>query len=99
MGGGAPLEVFGGVEFMQGVFTTIEQVVRHTLQTMQVLVRAAVSRATTTMKAFLQLCLPTFRGDPNPLVAEDWLEQVIKALDAILVTVEELRVLFASYQL
>ncbi|GFY81015.1 hypothetical protein Acr_01g0008240 [Actinidia rufa] len=88
MGGGAnaPREKFrkcsigvlGGMEFMQGVFTAIEQVVRNTMQTMQVPVRAAESRATTTMKAFLQLRLPTFKGEPDPLVAEDWLEQTIE---------------------
>ena len=33
------------------------------------------------------------------MVTEDWLEQVTRALDTILVTEEELRVLFASYQL
>ena len=73
--------------------------VRNTVQTMQVLVRAADSRATTAMKAFLQLRPPTFKGEPNSLVAKDWLEQVTRALDTILITEEELRVLFASYQL
>ncbi|GFY95626.1 hypothetical protein Acr_10g0010110 [Actinidia rufa] len=34
--GGAPPTVLGGAEFMQGVFTAIEQVVRNTVQTMQV---------------------------------------------------------------
>ncbi|GFY95027.1 hypothetical protein Acr_10g0004120 [Actinidia rufa] len=84
---------------MQGVFTAIEQVVRNTVQAMQVPARAADTRATTAMKAFLQLCPPTFKGEPDPLMAEDWLEQVTRALDTILVTEEELRVLFASYQL
>ncbi|GFZ13156.1 hypothetical protein Acr_23g0015410 [Actinidia rufa] len=62
-------------------------------------VRTAESRATTAMKAFLQLRPPMFKGEPDPLVAEDWLEQVTRALDTILVTEEDLRVLFASYQL
>ncbi|XP_057493165.1 uncharacterized protein LOC130778658 [Actinidia eriantha] len=97
--GGAPPAVFGGAEFMQGVFTAIEQVVRNTVQVMQVPVRAADTTATTAMKAFLQLRPPTFKGEPDPLIAEDWLEQVTRALDTILVTEEELRVLFASYQL
>ena len=66
---------------------------------MQVPTRATDSRATTAMKAFLQLCPPTFRGELDPLVVEDWLEQVTRVLDTILVTEEELRVLFASYQL
>ncbi|GFS36162.1 hypothetical protein Acr_00g0044400 [Actinidia rufa] len=66
---------------------------------MQVPVRTAESRATTAMKAFLQLRPLTFKGEPDPLVAEDWLEQVTRALDTILVTEEDLRVLFASYQL
>ncbi|GFS34613.1 hypothetical protein Acr_00g0034850 [Actinidia rufa] len=57
------------------------------------------SRATTAMKAFLQLRPPTFKGEPEPLVAEDWREQVTRVLDTILVTEEDLRVLFASYQL
>ncbi|GFS43207.1 hypothetical protein Acr_00g0084230 [Actinidia rufa] len=97
--GGAPPTILGGVEFMQGVFTAIEQVVRNTVQTMQVPIRATENRATTAMKAFLQLRPPMFKGEPDPLVAEDWLEQVTRALDTILVTEEDLRVLFASYQL
>ncbi|GFY92940.1 hypothetical protein Acr_08g0013360 [Actinidia rufa] len=97
--GGPPPTTLGGAEFMQGVFTAIEQVVRNTVQTMQVPVRTAESRATTAMKAFLQLRPPTFKGEPDPLVTEDWLEQVTRALDTILVTEEDLRVLFASYQL
>ncbi|GFS42827.1 hypothetical protein Acr_00g0081910 [Actinidia rufa] len=75
------------------------KLVRNTVQTMHVPVRAADSRATTAMKAFLQLRPPTFKGEPDPLMVEDWLEQVTTALDTILVTEEELRVLFASYQL
>ncbi|GFY95423.1 hypothetical protein Acr_10g0008080 [Actinidia rufa] len=90
--GGAPPMTWGFAEFMQGVFTAIEQVVRNTVQTMQVPVRTAESRATTAMKAFLQLRPPTFKGEPDPLVAEDWLEQVTRALDTILVTEEDLRV-------
>ncbi|GFS43664.1 hypothetical protein Acr_00g0086290 [Actinidia rufa] len=97
--GGAPPTTLGGAEFMQGVFTAIEQVVRNTVQTMQVPVRTAESRATTDMKTFLQLRPPTFKGEPDPLVAEDWLEQVTRALDTNLVTEEDLRVMFASYQL
>ena len=48
--GGAPLVVFGGVKFTQGIFTAIQQVVRNTLQTMQVMDRVVDSRATTAMK-------------------------------------------------
>ncbi|GFY90223.1 hypothetical protein Acr_07g0004200 [Actinidia rufa] len=91
--GGVPPTILGGAEFMQGVFTAIEQVVRNAVQTMQVPVRTAESRATTAMKACLQLRPPTFKGEPDPLVAEDWLEQVTRALDTILVTEEDLRVL------
>ncbi|GFY88018.1 hypothetical protein Acr_05g0016570 [Actinidia rufa] len=96
---GAPPMTLSDAEFMQGVFTAIEQVVRNIVQTMQVPVRTAESRATTAMKAFLQLRPPMFKGEPEPLVVEDWLEQVTRALDTILVTEEDLRVLFASYQL
>ncbi|GFS31415.1 hypothetical protein Acr_00g0017180 [Actinidia rufa] len=39
--GGAPPTVISGTEFMQGVFTAIEQVVRNTVQEMLVLTRAA----------------------------------------------------------
>ncbi|GFZ10907.1 hypothetical protein Acr_22g0003050 [Actinidia rufa] len=97
--GGAPSTVLGGAEFMQRMFIAIEQVLKNTTQTMQVPVRTAESRATTAMKAFLQLRPPTFKGEPDPLVVEDWLEQVTRALDTILVIEEDLRVLFASYQL
>ena len=53
MGEEAPPEVFGGTEFMQEVFTAIEQVVRNTVQIMQVSIRIADYRATTAIKAFL----------------------------------------------
>ena len=43
--GGVPPTVLGGVEFMQGVFTAIEQVVRNTVQEMLVLARATNTRA------------------------------------------------------
>ncbi|GFZ05168.1 hypothetical protein Acr_17g0007400 [Actinidia rufa] len=43
--GGAPPTVLDGTKFMQGVFTAIEQVVRNTVQTMQVPVRTTESRA------------------------------------------------------
>ncbi|GFS32703.1 hypothetical protein Acr_00g0024140 [Actinidia rufa] len=42
-------------------------------EAMQVPARAADTRATTAMKAFLQLRSPTFKGEPDPLIAEDWL--------------------------
>ncbi|GFS40645.1 hypothetical protein Acr_00g0069680 [Actinidia rufa] len=45
VGGGAPPTVISGTEFMQGVFTAIEQVVRNTVQEMLVLARAADTRA------------------------------------------------------
>ncbi|GFS30291.1 hypothetical protein Acr_00g0011220 [Actinidia rufa] len=86
--GGTLPTVLGGAEFMQGVFTVIEQVMRNTMQTMQVPVRMVESKATTSMKAFLQLHPPTFKGETDPSVAENWLEQVTRALDTIL-TVEE----------
>ncbi|GFS46851.1 hypothetical protein Acr_28g0004800 [Actinidia rufa] len=97
--GSAPPTAFGGAEFMQGMFIAIKQVVRNTVQAMQVPGRATDTRATTAMKAFLQLCPSTFRGELDPLVAEDWLEQVMRALDMILVTKEDFQVLFFSYQL
>ncbi|XP_057499022.1 uncharacterized protein LOC130783421 isoform X7 [Actinidia eriantha] len=53
--GGAPPTFLGGAEFMQRVFTIIEQVVRNMVHTMQVPIRTADSRATAAMKAFLQL--------------------------------------------
>ena len=63
---------------------------RNTVEIMQVPVRAVNSRTTTAMKAFLQLRPPTFEGESVPLVVKDWLEQVTKALQTILVTEEEL---------
>ncbi|GFY91000.1 hypothetical protein Acr_07g0011960 [Actinidia rufa] len=84
--------VFGGMEFMQWVFTAIEQVVRNMVQTKQVPIRATNSKATTAMKAFLQLRPLVFKAEPDLLVTEDWLQQVTRALDMILVMGEELRV-------
>ncbi|GFY87683.1 hypothetical protein Acr_05g0013220 [Actinidia rufa] len=43
--GGAPPTVISGMEFMQGVFTAIEQVVRNTVQEMLVPARAVDTRA------------------------------------------------------
>ena len=53
MGGGALPAVFDGVKFIKGLFTVIEQVVRKTMQMMQVIVRVTDSRATMAIKAFL----------------------------------------------
>ncbi|GFY95350.1 hypothetical protein Acr_10g0007350 [Actinidia rufa] len=89
--GGAPPTAFSGAEFMQRVFTAIEQVVRNMVQAMQVPIRAADTRLTTTMKAFLQHRPLTFRDKLDPLVVKDWLEQVTRALDTTLVTEKELR--------
>ena len=99
IGGGVPPVAFGGAEFMQGVFTVVEQVVGNMMQAIQVPVRIVDTKATMAMKAFLQLRLLTFKDESDPLVIEDWLEQVTMALDTILVMEEELRVFFASYQL
>ncbi|GFZ04227.1 hypothetical protein Acr_16g0008510 [Actinidia rufa] len=44
--GGAPPTVISGTEFMQGVFTAIEQVVRNTMQEILVPARAADTRVT-----------------------------------------------------
>ncbi|XP_059635499.1 uncharacterized protein LOC132277674 [Cornus florida] len=41
---------------------------------------------------------PEFRGEPDPMVVEDWMKQVIKILDIIRVHKNELRVSFASFQ-
>ena len=51
--GGAHTAALYGAKFMQWMFTAIEQVVRNTVQAMQVPIRAADTRVTTTMKAFL----------------------------------------------
>ena len=59
-------------------------------------IRVVNSRATTAMKAFLQLRPPTFRSEPDSLIAKDWLKHVTRALDTILMTEEELRILCAS---
>ncbi|GFY99323.1 hypothetical protein Acr_13g0007240 [Actinidia rufa] len=72
--GGAPSIVLDGAEFMQGVFTIIKQVVKNIVQTMQVPVRVVDYRATTVVKAFLQLRPPTFKGELDPLMAKDWLD-------------------------
>ena len=61
VGGALPM-AFDSVEFMQ--------VVRNTVQAMQVPVRAADTRATMTMKAFLQLRPLTFKGEPDPLICK-----------------------------
>ena len=53
---------------------------------MQVLVRTIDTTATMAMKPFLQLRSPTFQGELDPLVAENWLEQIMRVLDTILVT-------------
>ena len=42
---------------------------------------------------------PTFSGEPDPLVAEDWLKQITKVLHGMKVTDDETRVLLATFQL
>ncbi|GFY95687.1 hypothetical protein Acr_10g0010720 [Actinidia rufa] len=79
--GGALPAVLGGAEFIQRVFTTIEQVVRNTVQAIQVPARADDTRATMAMKAFLQLCPPTFRGKLDPLMLQGDALQWWKTMD------------------
>ena len=42
---------------------------------------------------------PAFSGEPDPLVAEDWLKQITKVLNGMKVTDDETRVSLATFQL
>ena len=51
------------------------------------------------MREFCKLNLPTFSGEPTPLVVEDWLKQITKVLNGMKVTDDETRVSLVTFQL
>ena len=52
-----------------------------------------------TLRDFLRLDTPSFYGEPNPDVAERWLDQVTRNLDTSGIVDEHTRVSFAAHQL
>lgn len=59
---------------------------------------SASNRGNVTLEQFQKLGPPTFHGTTNPMVAEAWLKQIQKILDAIGCS-DELRVVFATFSL
>ena len=51
------------------------------------------------MREFMRMTPPLFYGNPDPLIAESWLDATIKALDAIQVSDDATRVVLATYQM
>ena len=47
----------------------------------------------------MRMTPPLFYGNPDPLIAESWLDATIKALDAIQVSDDATRVILATYQM
>ncbi|GAB2280672.1 hypothetical protein Dimus_015299 [Dionaea muscipula] len=56
-------------------------------------------RATSAMREFQRLHPPEFNGEADPLIAEEWLEQITQMFDTLRIHEEDLRVSFAAYQL
>ena len=61
-------------------------------------VPAAQGRATL-MASFKKMSPPVFKGDPNPQVAEAWLMQINKLLDALGIHGDQDRIALVSIQL
>ncbi|EYU31709.1 hypothetical protein MIMGU_mgv1a024293mg, partial [Erythranthe guttata] len=55
--------------------------------------------ASIALREFLRLDTPTFHGEPDPLAAEEWLEQITRNLDTSRITDGGMRVSFAVHQL
>ena len=53
----------------------------------------------TSVKDFNQMNAPAFQGETDPLVAEDWLEQTVKALNVMRLDDDATRNLLATYNL
>lgn len=51
------------------------------------------------MREFLRTNLPRFGGEPNPIAAKEWLEEIIKVYETLQITEDDLRVSFATFQL
>ena len=60
--------------------------------------RSEVSTAQA-LRDFLRLSPPAFHGEPDPIVAEEWLQQITRDLDTSEITDGRLRVSFAVRQL
>ena len=50
------------------------------------------------LREFCKMNPPTFSGELDPLVAEDWLKQITKVLNGMKVTDDETRVLLVTFQ-
>ena len=56
------------------------------------------TRDTQVMRAFQRMRPPTFAGQPDPLVAEEWLEHITRILDSQAIVEPHLRIRCATFQ-
>ena len=56
------------------------------------------ANSSVSIKDFYRMNLSMFYGESDPMIAEDWLELIIKALDALKVTDDATYILLATYQ-
>ncbi|XP_059663637.1 uncharacterized protein LOC132309338 [Cornus florida] len=87
-----------GAQFARQIAEAIQQLMMTSHGGTQPQASGSGSRAITAMREFRRMDPPEFRGKLDPMVAEDWMEQVKKILDTIRVHENELRVSFTSFQ-
>ena len=61
--------------------------------------RGGDNRALFAMREFLRTNPPSFGGEPDPMAAEEWLEEMIKVFETLQIVEDDLRVSFATFRL
>lgn len=65
----------------------------------QILVAPYEARAMVALREFKHQSPSMFKADPNPMMAEEWLEEIEMILDTLDITNEAIRVQLAAYQI
>ena len=61
--------------------------------------RRPIVRSGAALREFCKLNPPTFSGELDPLLAEDWLKQIMKVLNGMKVVDDETKIMLATFQL
>ncbi|XP_058223167.1 uncharacterized protein LOC131332874 [Rhododendron vialii] len=81
-----------GPDFMKEMLSAMQRIAQNQ-------VSAEDTKASIAMREFQRLGPPTYSGEPDPIAANEWLEQVTRFLDTLHVKDDDLRVDLATFQL
>uniref|UniRef100_A0A5B6ZSV1 CCHC-type domain-containing protein n=1 Tax=Davidia involucrata TaxID=16924 RepID=A0A5B6ZSV1_DAVIN len=95
----ANAETDGGTQARRANTEFMQQIVRSMQEEFLTQPMGDESSAILAMGEFQRLKPPTFSGEPDPLIAEEWLARVTKILDTLQIVEDNLRVSFAVLQL